>query len=53
MNKLWIVRFVCKDGKLDEEYYYHSLAEVEHHKNLFLNDDSRLYECIEIISDKH
>ena len=50
MNELWIVRFVCKDGKPDEEYYYRSLAEAEHHKNLFLNDDSGLYERIEIIS---
>ena len=41
MNELWIVRFVRKDGKPDEEYYYRSLAEAEHHKNLFLNDDSR------------
>ncbi len=40
MNELWIVRFVRKDGKPDEEYYYRSLAEAEHHKNLFLNDDS-------------
>ena len=23
MNELWIVRFVRKDGKPDEEYYYH------------------------------
>ncbi len=53
MNELWIVRFVRKDGKPDEEYYYHSLAEAEHHKNLFLDDDSGLYERIEIISDKH
>ena len=34
MNELWIVRFVRKDGKPDEDYYYHSLAEAEHHKNL-------------------
>lgn len=24
MNELWIVRFVRKDGKPDEEYYYRS-----------------------------
>ena len=46
MNELWIVRFVRKDGKPDEEYYYRSLAEAEHHKNLFLDDDSGLYEEI-------
>ena len=53
MNELWIVRFVRKDGKPDEEYYYRSLAEAEYHKNLFLDDDSGLYERIEIINDKH
>lgn len=53
MNELWIVRFVRKDGKPDEEYYYRSLAEAEYHKNLFLNDDSGLYERIEITNDKH
>lgn len=49
MNELWIVRFVRKDGKPDEEYYYHSLAEAEYHRNLFLNDDSGLYKNIEIV----
>lgn len=39
MNELWIVRFVRKDGKPDEEYYYRSLAKVEYHKNLFLDDE--------------
>ncbi|WP_343252899.1 hypothetical protein [Ligaoa zhengdingensis] len=53
MNELWIVRFIRKDGKPDEEYYYRSLAEAEYHKNLFLDDDSGLYERIEIINDKH
>ena len=37
MNELWIVRFVRKDGKPDEEYYYRSLAEAEYHKSLFLD----------------
>ena len=53
MNELWIVRFVRKEGKPDKEYYYRSLAEAEYHKNLFLDDDSELYERIEIINDKH
>ena len=43
MNDLWIVKFVRKDGKPDEEYYYHSLAKAEYHRDLFLNDDSGLY----------
>lgn len=36
MNDLWIVKFVRKDGKPDEEYYYHSLAKAEYHRDLFL-----------------
>ena len=51
MNELWIVRFVRKDGKPDEEYYYRSLAEAEYHRDLFLNDASGLYERIEIINE--
>jgi hypothetical protein len=52
MNEFWIVRFVRKDGKPDEEYFYHSLADAEHHRDLFLNDDSGLYEKIELINGK-
>ena len=51
MNDLWIVKFVRKDGKPDEEYYYHFLAKAEYHRDLFLNDDSGLYEKIEIINE--
>ena len=51
MNELWIVRFVRKDGKPDEEYYYRSIAEAEYHRDLFLNDVSGLYERIEIINE--
>ena len=51
MNDLWIVKFVRKDGKPDEEYYYHSLAKAEYHRDLFLNDDPGLYEKIEIINE--
>ena len=51
MNELWIVRFVRKVGKPDEEYYYRSIAEAEYHRDLFLNDVSGLYERIEIINE--
>lgn len=51
MNDLWIVKFVRKDGKPDEEYYYYSLADAKYHRDLFLNDDSGLYEKIEIINE--
>ena len=46
---MFIVRFVRKDGKPDEEYYYHTLQEAEAHKKLFDDDDSDPYERIEII----
>lgn len=46
---MFIVRFVRKDGKPDEEYYYHTLQEAEAHKHLFDDDDSDLYKRIEII----
>lgn len=52
MKELWIVKFIRKDGKPDEEYYYSSLADAEHHRDLFLDDDSGLYEKIEIINEK-
>ena len=45
----FIVRFIRKDGRPDEEYYYHTLQEAETHKKLFDDDDSDLYERIEII----
>ena len=48
---MFIVRFVRKDGKPDEEYYYHTLQKAEALKHLFDDDDSDLYERIEIIPD--
>ena len=47
---MWIVRFVRRDEKPGEEYYYHTLREAEAHKGLFREDDSGLYEAIEIVS---
>ena len=47
--KSWIVRFVRKDGKPDEEYYYRTKIEAEYHRDLFQDDDSGLYERIELI----
>lgn len=48
---MFIVKFVRKDGKPDEEYYYYTLQEAVTHKKLFDDDDSDLYERIEIILD--
>ena len=51
-KKMWIVRFVRKDKKPDEEYFYHTQSEAEYHRSLFDNDDSGLYEKIEVVDDE-
>ncbi len=33
--KKWIVRSARKDGKPNEEYYYHTQEKVEYHRGLF------------------
>lgn len=43
---MYIVRFVRKDGKQDEEYYYHVFGDAEYHFQLFKKDDSGLYATI-------
>lgn len=50
-NNHYVVRFVRKDGKPDEEYFYHTKADALYHFNLFLNDDSGLYRMIAIYND--
>ena len=40
---LFIVRFIRRDGKPDEEYYYHTREDAERHFFLFRDDDSNLY----------
>lgn len=45
----YIVRFVRRDNKPDEEYYYQDVSDATYHFNLFLEDDSALYERIELI----
>ena len=46
--KDYVVRFIRVDGKPDEEYYYNTYAEAYAHKDLFDNDDSGLYESIDV-----
>lgn len=46
----YIVRFVRRDKRPDEEYYYNGIDEAEYHLNLFREDDSLLYERIELVS---
>ena len=44
-----IVRFVRKDGKPNEEYYYQHLNDALYHIHLFREDHSGLYDRIELI----
>ena len=45
-KKLVIVRFIRKDNKPDEEYYYNSLESAREHFKLFIGDESGLYEVV-------
>ena len=42
------MHFIRKDMKPEEIYYYNTLAEAQYHLQLFYNDDSGLYQKIEI-----
>ena len=48
INDGFIVRFVRRDGKPDEEYFYNTTGEALYHFELFANDDSGLYTRIEV-----
>ena len=47
---MYIVRFVRRDRKPNEEYYYHSLEAAKNHINLFYDDDSGLYKTISLLA---
>ena len=47
-NVGYIVRFVRRDGKPDEEYFYHTTGEALWHFEMFADDDSSLYTRIEV-----
>ena len=49
MDNGYIVRFVRRDEKADEEYYYLAYGDALSHLVLFKNDDSGLYKRIEIV----
>ena len=49
MNNGYIVRFIRKDDKPVEEFFYHTYEEAFVHLALFRNDDSGLYRRIEIV----
>ena len=46
---MYITRFIRKDHKPPEEYYYHTQTEALAHLDLFRDDDSNLYEKIEVL----
>ena len=49
MENGYIVRFVRRDGKPNEEYLYRTVEEARQHFDLFNEDDSGLYDSIEVI----
>lgn len=51
MDNGYIVRFIRKDEKADEEYYYLAYGDALIHLALFKNDDSGLYKRIEIVDN--
>lgn len=47
-NTLFIVSFIRQDNKPNEDYYYFSKEQAIEHFNLFKDDDSNLYNRIEL-----
>lgn len=43
-----VVRFIRKDGKPNEEYSYQRLSDALYHIHLFKDDNSGLYDRIEL-----
>ena len=44
-----IVRFVRKDKRQSEEYYYQRISDALYHMSLFEHDKSEYYERIELL----
>ena len=49
MDNGYIVRFIRRDMKADEQYFYHSYNDAVSHLELFRDDDSGLFKRVEII----
>ena len=47
-NAGYIVRFIRRDGRPDEEYFYNAAEDAMWHFGLFADDDSGLYTRIEV-----
>ena len=50
-GSMYIVRFIRKDHQPCEEYYYHKIEDAKYHLSLFVNDDSDLFNRIELVND--
>ena len=48
---MYLVRFLRKDDKPTEEYCYNELKDAREHFELFREDDSDLYQTIQIIEE--
>lgn len=46
---MYIVKFIRVDKKPTEEYYYNTIEEARWHLSMFAEDDTGLYERIEIV----
>lgn len=46
----YLVCFIRKDKRPTEEYYYAALSDAEYHFSLFREDDSGLYQRIDLLS---
>ena len=46
---MYLVRFVRQDTQPEEEYFYHKRSAAMEHFHLFRNDDSGLYNRIEVL----
>ena len=44
---MYIVRFIRKDGKHNEEYYYRKYEDAFYHLKLFYHDDTEYYDRID------
>ena len=50
MENVFFVRFVRRDGKPDEEYFYRAAEDAQRHFDMFADDDSGLYKKVEIVN---
>ena len=49
MSNIYIVRFIRRNHKPNENYCYNTLKEAMQHYTLFKDDDSELYKEISVI----